>query len=67
MLEVFEESQGGQTGWPRQIQGRVSEHIGRRMMRLEMAGRRLRGRSKRRSKDAMKQDMKLSNLEIKCF
>ncbi|KAF7651093.1 hypothetical protein LDENG_00116160 [Lucifuga dentata] len=38
---------------------RDSEHIGRRMLRLELPGRRPRGRPKRRFMDVVKEDMKL--------
>ncbi|KAF7654546.1 hypothetical protein LDENG_00068520 [Lucifuga dentata] len=37
----------------------VFGHIGRRMLRLELPGRRPRGRPKRRFMDVVKEDMKL--------
>ena len=36
-----------------------SEYIGRKMLRLELPGRRARGRPKRRFMDVVKEDMKL--------
>ena len=40
--------------WFGRVQRRDSEHIGRRMIRLERPGRRLRGRPKKRFMDVMK-------------
>ncbi|KAF7649691.1 hypothetical protein LDENG_00137530 [Lucifuga dentata] len=45
--------------WFGHVQRRDSEHIGRRMLRLELPGRRPRGRPKRRFMDVVKEDMKL--------
>ena len=45
--------------WFGHVQRRDSEYISRRMMRLELPGRRSRGRPKRRFMDAVKEDMKL--------
>ncbi|KAF7655305.1 hypothetical protein LDENG_00057930 [Lucifuga dentata] len=45
--------------WLGHVQRRDSEHIGRRMLRLELPGRRPRGRPKRRFMDVVKEDMKL--------
>ncbi|KAF7642981.1 hypothetical protein LDENG_00246950 [Lucifuga dentata] len=44
--------------WFGHVQRRDSEHIGRRMLRLELPGRRPRGRPKRRFMDVVKEDMK---------
>ncbi|KAF7669317.1 hypothetical protein LDENG_00206530, partial [Lucifuga dentata] len=45
--------------WFGHVQRRDSEHIGRRMPRLELPGRRPRGRPKRKFMDVVKEDMKL--------
>ena len=51
--------------WFGHVQRRDSEYIGRSMMRLELPGRRSRGRSKRRFMDEVKEDMKLFSVLIK--
>ena len=45
--------------WFGHVQRRDGEYISRRMMRLELSGRRPRGRSKGRFMDLVKEDMKL--------
>ena len=45
--------------WFGHVQRRDSEYISGRMMRLELPGRRSRGRPKRRFMDVVKEDMKL--------
>ncbi|XP_058483140.1 uncharacterized protein LOC131458247 [Solea solea] len=45
--------------WFGHVQRRDSEYIGRRMLGLELPGRRSRGRPKRRFMDVVKEDMKL--------
>ena len=45
--------------WFGHVQRRDSEYIGRRMLRLELPGRRPKGRLKRRFMDVVKEDMKL--------
>ncbi|KAK2899617.1 hypothetical protein Q8A73_012746 [Channa argus] len=45
--------------WFGHVQRRNCEYIGRRMLRLELPGRRSRGRSKRRFMDVVREDMKL--------
>ena len=42
-----------------------SEYIGRRMLRLELPGRRPRGRPKRRFMDVVKEDMKVVGVKEK--
>ena len=44
------------------VQRRDSEHIGRRMMKLELSGRRPRGRPKRRFMGVVKEDIKLDGV-----
>ena len=53
----WRESLRGQTVWTCR-EGR-KEYIGRRMMRLELPGRKSRGRPKRNFMDVLKEDMKL--------
>ena len=45
--------------WFGHVQRRDSEYVGRRMLRLELPGRRPRGRPRRRFMDVVKEDMKL--------
>ncbi|KAF3699483.1 hypothetical protein EXN66_Car015170 [Channa argus] len=45
--------------WFGHVQRRNCEYIGRRMLRLELPGRRSRGRPKRRFMDVVREDMKL--------
>lgn len=45
--------------WFGHVQRRDSEYIGRKMLKMELPGRRHRGRPKRRYMDAIKEDMKL--------
>ena len=48
--------------WFGYVEKRESEYFSRRMMRLELPGRRTGGRTKRRFKDVEKEDMKLSGV-----
>ncbi|XP_016321114.1 uncharacterized protein LOC107672441 isoform X3 [Sinocyclocheilus anshuiensis] len=48
--------------WFGHVQRRESEYIGKRMLRLELPGRRPRGRPKRRFMDVVKEDMKVVGL-----
>ncbi|KAF7667879.1 hypothetical protein LDENG_00044320 [Lucifuga dentata] len=48
--------------WFGHVQRRDSERIGRRMLKLELPGRRPRGRPKRRFMDVVKEDMKLAGV-----
>ncbi|OKP64685.1 hypothetical protein A8A03_01925 [Escherichia coli] len=45
--------------WFGHVQRRDSEYIGKRMLRLELPGRRPRGRPKRRFLDVVKEDMRI--------
>ena len=45
--------------WFGHVQRRYSEYIGSRMLRLELPGRRPRGRPKKRFMDVVKEDMKV--------
>ena len=51
--------------WFGHVQRRDSEYIGRRMLRLELPGRRPRGRPKRRFMDVVKEDMKVVGVKEK--
>ena len=44
--------------------GRESGYIGRRMLELELPGRRRRGRPKRRFMDAVKEDMQVVGVRV---
>ena len=48
--------------WFGHVQRRDSEYIGRRMLRMELPGRRSRGRPKRTFMDVVKEDMKLAGV-----
>ena len=50
---------GARLRWFAHVQRRDSEFISSRILRLELPGRRSRGRPKRRFMDAVKQDVKL--------
>ena len=49
-------------GWFGHVLRRDREYIGRRMLGMELPGRRPRGQPKRRFMDAMKEDMKLAGV-----
>ena len=60
MLKCFREKvRETRLRWFGHVQRRDSEYISRKMMRLELPGRRPRGRPKRRFMDVVKEDMKL--------
>ncbi|KAK3533076.1 hypothetical protein QTP70_006575 [Hemibagrus guttatus] len=50
--------------WFRHVQRRESEYIGRRMLDMELPGRRQRGRPKRRYMDGINEDMKLVGARV---
>ncbi|KAK3514571.1 hypothetical protein QTP70_021622 [Hemibagrus guttatus] len=50
--------------WFGHVQRRESEYIGRRMLEMELPGRRQRGRPKRRYMDGMNEDMKLVGASV---
>ncbi|KAK2880212.1 hypothetical protein Q8A73_022910 [Channa argus] len=50
--------------WFGHVQRRNCEYIGRRMLRLELPGRRSRGRPKRRFMDVVREDMKLFGVSV---
>ncbi|KAK3525918.1 hypothetical protein QTP70_010973 [Hemibagrus guttatus] len=50
--------------WFGHVQRRESEYIGRRMLDMELPGRRQRGRPKRRYMDGIKEDMKLVGASV---
>ena len=58
MLDVLERKSDTRLRWFRHVHRRDSKYIGRRMMKLELPGRRPRGRPKR-FMDVVKEDMKL--------
>lgn len=50
--------------WFGHVQRRDSGYIGRRMLEMELPGRRARGRPKRRYMDVLTEDMKLANVRV---
>uniref|UniRef100_A0A3B3I9A4 ribonuclease H n=1 Tax=Oryzias latipes TaxID=8090 RepID=A0A3B3I9A4_ORYLA len=50
--------------WFGHVQRRDSGYIGRRMLEMELPGRRTRGRPKRRYMDVLTEDMKLANVRV---
>uniref|UniRef100_A0A3B3BTI6 ribonuclease H n=1 Tax=Oryzias melastigma TaxID=30732 RepID=A0A3B3BTI6_ORYME len=50
--------------WFGHVQRRDSEYIGRRMLSLELPGKRSRGRPKRRFMDAVNEDMKVAGVRV---
>jgi len=50
--------------WFGHVQRRDSGYIGRRMLEMELPGRRKRGRPKRRSMDAVREDMQIVGVRV---
>ncbi|KAF3697499.1 hypothetical protein EXN66_Car013179 [Channa argus] len=59
MLDVLQIVREDRLRWFGHVQRRNCEYISRRMLRLELPGRRSRGRAKRRFMDVVREDMKL--------
>ena len=62
VIEVSKKAQEARLRWYGHVMRRDEEYVGRRMMEMEIPGRRQRGRPKKRWKDCIREDMREKNL-----
>ena len=66
MTEISKKAQEARLRWFGHLMRREEreEHIGREIMRMEVQGRRKRGRPKRRWKDCIEEDMRSKGVDV---
>ena len=63
VTELHKKIQEKRLGWYGHLMRREEGHIGKRVLKMEVTGRRRRGRPERRWMDCVREDMKEKNLE----
>ena len=63
VVEISKKAQEGRLRWYGHLLRREEDHVGRRIMEMEVHGRRRRGRPKKRWKDSIREDLEFKGID----